>query len=495
MHINHTIFREYDIRGRIDKTDELTDEAIEALGRAFATFLKRRSIGKAIVGYDARPYSEKVKDITVKALLRSGIDVIEIGEVLVPIFYFSQYFLKQKGGVMITASHNPWGWSGFKHAYDYSTTFMPQDVAELRDIVERDDAGNYHREFTAPNGVRGEHKRTDDRALAREDYFSGGEGSREIYPGIIEAYTKDVLDRVKIARPLRVLVDAGNGTAGPIAPDILRRAGCTVIEQYTDVQETRHHEANPSTLGMLKAMAEGVEKNAVDLGIGIDDDGDRLGAVDETGAIIWPDSILLLLARPILARHPGAKIVFDVKCTEALVEDVRARGGAPVMWKTGHSYIKAKAKEIGALLAGERSGHIYFPGEHYEFDDAVFAALKLIEYVSGQSRPLSEIMAALPRYATSPVWHAPCADEKKYAVAEELTKQLKSEYGPDKVIDINGARAYLEDGWGLVRASSNVPALVLVFEAKTPEGLKRIEEVFRAKLARFSEVGKEWVSG
>lgn len=464
MHINPTMFREYDIRGRIDNLDELTDEAIEALGRAFATFLKLRFISKTIVGHDARLYSRKVKDITVQALLRSGIDVIEIGEVLAPIFYFSQYLLKQKGGVMITASHNPWGWSGFKHAYDYSTTFVSQDTAELRDIVEHED-------------------------------FSEGDGSREIYPGIIEAYTADVLSRVNIARPLRVLVDAGNGTAGSIAPDILRRAGCTVIEQYTDLKETRHHESNPSTLGMLEAMAEGVRQGAVDVGIGLDDDGDRLGAVDEAGAIIWPDSILLLLARPILAKHPGAKIVFDVKCTEALVEDVTARGGIPVMWKTGHSYIKAKAKEVGARLAGERSGHIYFPGEHYEFDDAVFAALKLLEYVSRESKPLSEIMAALPRYVTSPVWHAPCADSRKYAMVEELTEQLKSEYGTDKVIDINGARVYLEDGWGLVRASSNVPALVLVFEAKTSEALARIEAVFRAKLAQFPDVGSEWVSG
>lgn len=458
------MFREYDIRGRIDKPDELTDEAIEALGRAFATFLKRRSINKAVVGQDARPYSRKVKDITVQALLRSGIDVVEIGEALVPIFYFSQYFLKQKGGVMITASHNPWGWSGFKHGYDYSTTFVSEDTAELRNIVEHED-------------------------------FSEGEGSREIYPGIIEAYTEDVLSRVKLARPLRVLVDAGNGTAGPIAPEILRRAGCTVIEQYTDVQEVRHHEANPSTLDMLEAMAEGVRQNAVDVGIGLDDDGDRLGAVDEMGAVIWPDSILLLLARPILAEYPGAKVVFDVKCTEALVEDIKARGGIPVMWKTGHSYIKAKAKEIGARLAGERSGHIYFPGEHYEFDDAIFAALKLIEYISRESKPLSEIIGALPHYITSPVWHAPCADTRKYAVVEELTLQFRSEYGPDKVIDINGARVYLQDGWGLVRASSNVPALVLVFEARTPEGLKAIETVFRAKLARFPDVGSEWASG
>lgn len=465
MNINSTIFREYDIRGRIDQIGELTPENIDTLGRAFAVFLKQRGLNETIVGYDARTYSKTVKDITVKALLESGINVIEIGTVLAPIFYFSQYHLEKKGGVMITASHNPWGWSGFKHAYDYSTTLMPENTRELWEIVKKGE-------------------------------FIKGKGTHQMYSGIIEAYKKDTLKRIKLARPLRVLVDTGNGSAGLTVPDILREAGCTVIEQYTEVSgETRHHEANPSTLGMLEAMSEGVKTHQVDIGLGLDDDGDRLGAVDERGKIIWPDLILLLLARPIIEKNPGAKIVFDVKCTEALVNDIKARGGIPVMWKTGHSYIKAKAKKEEAYLAGERSGHMYFPKEHYEFDDATFAALKLLEYMSNQSKPLSAIIAELPRYITSPVWHAPCDDTKKYQVIEELTKELKHIYGTDRVIDINGARVYMEDGWGLVRASSNVPALVLVFEAKTEEGLKKIESIFREKLTHFPEVGKEWTSG
>jgi len=234
MKINPTIFREYDIRGRIDRPDEFTDEAVDIIGRAFAVFLQRRGIREAIVAQDARPYSTRVKDITTKALVGSGIRVIEIGTVPVPVFYFSQYHLQKKGGVMITASHNPWGWSGFKHAYDYSTTFVPQDMRELEGIIAQ--------------GV-----------------FIQGEGRRETQEGIVEAYTKDALSRIRLERSLRVLVDAGNGTAGLFAPQILRRAGCEVIEQYTELSEHRHHEANPSNLGMLEAMTEGVRRERVDL--------------------------------------------------------------------------------------------------------------------------------------------------------------------------------------------------------------------------------------
>jgi phosphomannomutase/phosphoglucomutase len=248
-------------------------------------------------------------------------------------------------------------------------------------------------------------------------------------------------------------------------------------------------------MGMLDAIADGVKKHKADIGLGFDDDGDRIGAVDEWGQIIWPDRMLALMSRPVLAASPGAKIVFDVKCSEALVEDIRAHDGVPLMWKTGHSYIKAKSKEADAALAGERSGHIFFRRGYYGFDDATFAALKLLEYVGGQSLPVSELVAGLPRYITSPVWHAPCADEEKYKVVDALVEGFKREYGDDKVIDINGGRVYLEDGWGLVRASSNVPALVLVFEAKTPEGLQRIETAFRKKLTSFSGVGSEWSSG
>jgi phosphomannomutase/phosphoglucomutase len=464
MEINPTLLRDYDIRGRIDRPDELNDRTIEAITKAFAVFLNRRGISEAVVGHDARPYSKTVAEKVIQGLCASGMNVTEIGQVLVPIFYFSQYHLGQKGGVMVTASHNPWGWSGFKHAYDYSTTFVPENMAELRDIM-------------------------------REGKFLSGRGERKSFPDIIEPYRRDILSRVKMGRTLRVLVDAGNGTAGPIVPPILRKAGCEVFEQYTEVSESRHHEANPSHLGMLEAMRQGVKTHGVDIALGFDDDGDRLGAIDETGEVVWPDRILALLARPLLARHPGACIVFDVKCSQSLLDDISAHGGIPVMSRTGHSFIKAKSKETNALLAGERSGHIFFRQGYYGFDDAVFAALKFLEFLSRESRPLSEIVRELPHYITSPVWHAPCAEDTKHRVVEKLVQSFKEEFGEKRVIDVDGARVLLDEGWGLVRVSSNLPALVLVFESKTSEGLKKVEKLFRGKLARFSEVGKEWTSG
>jgi len=278
-------------------------------------------------------------------------------------------------------------------------------------------------------------------------------------------------------------------------PEILRKAGCEVVEQYTELSEKRDHDANPSTMGMLDAMSRGVKSSGADIGLGFDDDGDRVGAVDERGEIVWPDRILILLSRAILEQKPGAKIVFDVKCTEALPEDIKAHGGEPIMWKTGHSYIKQKAKEVGAALAGERSGHIFFHEGYYGYDDATFAALKLLDFISKNPFTVSKIIGSLPRYVTSPVWHAPVSDAEKYGIVEKIAADFKKEYGANKVIDINGARVYFENGWGLIRASSNVSALVLVFEAKTEEGLKKIEAVFREKLSKFPEVGKKWESG
>ena len=232
-----------------------------------------------------------------------------------------------------------------------------------------------------------------------------------------------------------------------------------------------------------------------DIGLGFDGDGDRLGVVDEKGGLVWPDRYMILLARRVIQEKPGSTIVFDVKSSQALIEEIEKQGGIPIMWKTGHSYIKQKAKEVGASLAGERSGHIFYRHGYYGYDDAVFAALKLLEHLSQQDKSLSEIMLTTPQYFSSPAWHVDCPDEVKYEVVDKLIKEFKEEYGEDRVIDINGARVKFEDGWGLVRATSNLPALVLVFESKTKKGLELIENIFRQKLAQYPEIGEKWVSG
>jgi len=289
-------------------------------------------------------------------------------------------------------------------------------------------------------------------------------------------------------------VNARNGTAGLFAPNVLRGCGCEVVEQFCDIDfNFPNGEPNPSLMGMLEELGKKVREESADLGFAFDGDGDRIGMVDEEGNVVFPDRILILLARLILKKRPGAKIVFDVKSTQALFEDIKAHGGEPVIWKTGHSFIKEKIHETGAALGGERSGHIFYMDGYYGFDDAIFVALKVLEYLSKENKRLSEIMKTTPQYFVSPVIHAPCADEIKYKVMDKIMKNFKKRF--DNVIDINGARVVFKDGWGLVRPSSNLPVLVLVFEAKTKKRLKEIEELFRKELGKYHEISKEWRNG
>ena len=460
--INKLMFREYDIRGKV--SEGLTLEAIDAIGKSYGTFLKRRDVDKVVVGYDAREYSERIKNTFVKGLITTGVNVVDVGMVLSQILYFAQYHHKFKGGAMITASHNPNGWSGFKLGYDFSTTLLPKDIKEIYKIIE-------------------------------EDAFVVGEGSVEKKEGIIDAYRELVLSKVNITRPLKIVVDAGNGTPGPIVPRILKEAGLDVIERFCELDYTfPNHEPNP-TADVLEGLGKVVVAEGADLGIAFDGDGDRLGTVDEKGQIVWPDQVIILLARLILQKYPGSKFVFDVKCSQALPEDIKAHGGVPVMWKTGHSYIKQKTKEIDAALGGERSGHIFFRKDYYSYDDGVFAALKLIEYLAGEQKPFSEILKSTPQYVSSPTWQADCADDVKYDVVDKLVAEFKQEYGENRVIDINGARVKFPHGWGLVRASSNLPVLSLGFEGETAEQMDEIIKIFRDKMLKRPEIGKEWKLG
>jgi phosphomannomutase/phosphoglucomutase len=389
--------------------------------------------------------------------------VIKLGMTLTPMMYSAQYRYRTQGGVMVTASHNPTGWSGFKLALDYSKTMGPEEIKELY-------------------------------ALTVSEQFATGGGtvrSEDFLPD----YTADVLGRVEIARPIRVVVNAGNGTPGPIVPKILREAGCEVVELYCNLDWSfPRYYPNPALVEMMEDTGKKVVESKADIGFAIDGDGDRLGVTNEKGEVVWPDRFLILLSRQVLKSHPGAKIIFDVKCSQALPEDIAAHGGTPIMWKTGHSYIKQKLWEENAPLAGEMSGHIFFGKPTYHgFDDGVFTALKLAEFVSQHEESMSSIIAQTPYYISTPTLQAACPDEVKYDIVDKLTKEFKQE-GYD-VIDINGARVNFSAGWGLVRASSNLPVLVLRFEAKTEDRLNEIVALFREKLARYPEVGTEWESG
>jgi len=460
--LKKTMFREYDIRGKVSP-DELNEESVEIIAKAHGTMLRKRGIKDAVVGYDYRPTSENFKNIALRGLTSTGINCIDLGMVLSPMMYSAQYYFKTKGGLMITGSHNPNDWSGFKQATDFSHTLVPEEMKEIYTLTISED-------FIKGSG-----------RVRKEDF--------------LEAYQKDLLKRVKIAKSLKVVVNAGNGTPGAIVPQILKKAGCEVVELFTNLDwNFPHYFPNPSLVSMMKDTGDKVKEAGADIGIALDGDGDRLGITDEKGQTIWPDRYLIILARQILEKQPGAKVIFDVKCTQALEEDIKAHGGKPIMWKTGHSHIKAKLWQEKAPLAGEFSGHIFFgKPDYYGFDDGVFSALRLLEYLSQQDKTASQIIADTPYYESSPTIHADCADEVKYEVVNKLTQEFKND-GYD-VVDINGARVKFKDGWGLVRASSNLPVLVLRFEAKTKKRLQEIMNLFKEKFVKYSEIGKEWKSG
>ncbi len=456
--LKKTMFREYDLRGR-ETDDELNDGSMYFIGRGFGTYLRKLNIADAVVGHDARGTSESFHANAIKGLRECGINVTDIGTVTTPMSYWAQYYLKIKGLLTVTASHNPAGWNGVKLGTNFSSTLLTQELQDLHSIIE-------------------------------EEKFASGKGELE-KKDISDQYMKDLISNATVSKKFKILVNTGNGTAGLYAPKLLKMAGCEVVPHFINLDPAYpNYTPNPDGTAMMDDTGKQTVKNNCDLGFAYDGDGDRLGLVDEKGNIIWPDRYIILLSRLVLSSHPGAKIVFDVKVSEALPEDIKAHGGIPIMWKTGHSYIKAKLKEEKAALAGEMSGHIFFVDDFYGFDDAFFASLKLLEYLSTQNKPLSEIIATTPYYVSTPTIQVSTTDEEKYNIVAKLTKEFKDE--GYKVIDINGARVYTEGGWGLVRASSNTPTLVLRFEAKTEENLEKIKKLFELKLNKFPNVNTNW---
>jgi phosphomannomutase/phosphoglucomutase len=456
--IERSMFREYDIRGRMKDT-ELNPEAARLIARAYGTFLDQRGIKTVVVGHDSRHGSKAVHQPLIEGIVSTGRDVIDIGMCLTPMMYWAQYHFQSQGGAMITGSHNPKDWSGFKLASGLSCTLVGDEIREILSLIE-------------------------------SDRFVEGKGTRRA-ESVAELYAKDLAGRVHMKKKLRVVVDTGNGTAGAFAPDILRRSGLDVIEQFTELDpDFPNHEPDPALKQTVEALGARVRKEKADLGFAFDGDGDRMGVVDEKGEVIWPDRYMILLARQVLEKQPGAKIVFDVKVSQALEEDIAAHGGIPIMWKTGHSHIKAKLREEKAALAGEMSGHIFFVQNYYGFDDGVYAGLRFAEYVSEVGKPVSEIIAGTPYYISTPAIDVDCPDDKKYGVVDKLTAELKRDF--PRVVDINGARVIFEDGWGLVRASSNLPVLVLRFEAKTQARLDEIKALFRKYMDKYPEIGKVW---
>lgn len=459
-----SMFREYDIRGQVSD-DQLCPENVYKIVRAYARYCLKRNITKAVVGYDNRSCSIPFAEAAIKALTDGGVDVYYVGLTLTPVVYFAQYYLKCEGACMITASHNPDGWSGFKFANGYSKTLEPDDILELYSLLDVPDKN--------PE-TKGKLKEID----------------------IRDAYIDNVVSKIHMGpKKLRAVIDAANGGAGIYIYEVFQKLGVMTFQLYCDPDTSYpQYFPNPSDMKARKRIKEMVLHKYIhaDLGMGFDGDGDRLGVIDEKGNNIWSDTILAILAKQQLEKTKGASVVFDVKCSQTLIDVIKENGGNPIMWKTGHSYIKSKLHSSGAVLAGERSGHIFIAGDsYYGFDDAVFVAAKLVEYLSYQDESLSEIISEFPGYVTSPEIKTHCADDVKYGVVNKIVEEFKRDY-PGRVIDINGARVQFENGWGLVRASSNLPELVLIFEGNTKEDMMKIREIFKSYTRKYPEISDNW---
>jgi len=445
--INPTIFREYDIRG-IAETD-LTDENVYLCGRGFGSYYISQGTKKVVIGRDVRLSSPRIVEALQKGLNDSGCDVIEIGEVPTPILYFALYYYNIGSGIMITASHNPKEFNGFKICLNKSTIYG-EELQKLRGIIE-------------------------------EKKFSSGKGSVE-KQNIIPAYIDHITQQVKIKRKLKVIFDTGNGTCGPIIEQMMKRMPVEYDILFKEPDGNfPNHLPDPTVVKHISKLIEAVKKNEVDCGIGFDGDGDRIGVIDENGEIVWGDILLAIYAESVLKIIPGAKIIFEVKCSKGLIERIEELGGIPIMYKTGHSLIKAKMKLENSPLAGEMSGHIFFADKYYGFDDALYACLRLLE-ILGNNEKLSALANKVPKYYSTPEIRIETTDEKKFEIVEKFKESFKKTY---EVIDIDGVRINFSDGWGLIRPSNTQPVLVLRFEAKTEKRLEEIKRLFFDKLEKM----------
>jgi phosphomannomutase/phosphoglucomutase len=444
--IPSTIFRAYDIRG-IAET-ELSDGIVTAIGQAIGSEALDQGQQTVIVAADGRHSSPRIRDALIKGLIASGRDVIDIGMVPTPLMYFATHQLDTQSGVMITGSHNPAEYNGIKIVIGGRALSGPA-IQALRD-----------------------------RILNRQ--LASGQGNSRS-DSIEESYVDTIINDVAIAQPLKIVLDAGNGVAGAIAPRLFEELGCEVIPLYCEVDgDFPNHHPDPSVAENLTDLIATVKSEEADLGIAFDGDGDRLGVVTATGVIVPADRLLMLLAQDVVSRNPGADILFDVKCTRNLNSLISNYGGRPIMWKTGHSFMKEKIVETGALLGGEFSGHIFFKERWFGFDDGMYAAARLIEILSTTDPDLDVQLEAFPETISTPELKIESTEDAKFSIIEQLAAQ--SDFGDGKVSTLDGVRVDFPDGWGLVRASNTTPMLVLRFEADTDEALTRIQKLFKDQL-------------
>jgi phosphomannomutase/phosphoglucomutase len=440
MEINPQIFREYDIRGVVDK--DLTPDVVKRLGQGFGTHMSKLGRLNLAVGRDGRLSSKTFIEALIEGLISTGCEVVDIGLCPTPVYYFSIFHLDKDGGMMVTGSHNPPEFNGFKVSVGKSTIFG-EEIQDLARLIEKGE-------------------------------FITGKGNLSDIE-IIGPYQDYIKKNIQLEKKMRVVIDAGNGTAGVVAGPILRDLNCEVDELYCEIDgRFPNHFPDPTIPGNLKDLIDRVKKLRADVGIGYDGDADRIGVVDDRGNIIWGDQLMILFAREILKNKKGTTFIAEVKCSQNLFTDIERHGGKAIMWKTGHSLIKEKMKEEKAVLGGEMSGHIFFADRYFGYDDAIYASCRLIELLSKTDKKLSQLLDDVPKTFITPEIRVDCPDEIKFKVVENVREELRKDY---PIIDVDGVRVKFEDGWGLVRASNTQPALVLRFEALTEKRLKEIKKL------------------
>ena len=442
MEINKSIFREYDIRGIVG--EDLTEESVYYIGKAYGTYIKRKGLKTCVIGGDARLSTPAFKAKFIMGMRETGIDVTDIGDVATPVLYFAIWKLKTDGGIMITASHNPAEYNGIKMNIGLSSVFGEEIQKVLQLILNQD--------------------------------FESGNGSLAFNNEIHEIYMQYIVDGIELKRPVKVIVDAGNGAGGPYLPEILRRLGCEVKEMYCEPDGTfPNHHPDPTVKAYLKDLIAEIQGSDYEAGLGLDGDADRLGVVDEQGELLYGDQLLTILSRDFLADNPGESIIGDVKCSKNLFDDIAKHGGNPIMYKTGHANIKTKMQQEGIKFSGEMSGHIFMADRYLGYDDAIYACCRFVEIMSKTDKPVSQYLADQPKMYNTPELHVQTTDDEKFSIVKRVRESFAKENYDINSID--GMRITFEDGWGLCRASNTTPKLVLRFEATTPERLEEIQKL------------------
>lgn len=463
MKINPFVFRNYDIRGIVDQ--DLDPEKVYAIGKAYGTFLRRRKIRHAVVGRDCRLSGEAYQKAMIEGMCEMGINIIDLGMVMTQMMYYAQYRYQTNGGVMITASHNPWNFNGFKLGIGYSQTTGPEEVQEIRKIVDE------------------------------ESFYQSAEMGTIEKKDVTEDYFKDILKRIQLKKKFKIVIDSGQGTTGKFVTELFTRAGCKVIGKNLKVDgHFPIGTPDPTAKEVMDRVSKAVLEEKADMGVAFDGDGDRIGTVDEKGRILWNDVLIAIFAEEILTRFPKSKIIYNTLCSQVVKEVIKQNGGVPVIWKVGHSFIKAKIAEERAAFGGELSGHFFFADNAYGHDDGCYAELRVLEYLSEVNKNLGQLYETFPVFISSPEIKIGCPDDKKIKVIKDLAKRFRKDFPDGEVTDESiipgddGTRIDFKDGMMVFRYSQNGPYITVKFEAKDQKIYEERKKYVREMLKSYPDM-------